>query len=727
MDDMSLSIPSRATGDKVAARHRLRLAIVGLSWLVAVASVAGQWVLLGVADAGGVLATQVVPTDLAGSLVALVLGSFGAVVALRGESRAYGWLMLAMGLSLAVIGFAGHFSLYAQETAVPAADVAVWIQDLWMVTPMMGLLLLPSLFPDGRVASSGWRFPVRMAAAAWTVLIVVFALTDRNATNFLMAETIVDPPENPTGVLSIPEMAINVSWLVASLGSIGIGIGSLVTRWRGADAELRERIKWVLYAFSLLLAIQALDLANQALVEGPGVDLGISVPLNTLTAAGYVGLAIALGLAVLRLRLFDVEIVINRTIVYGGLTLAAVAIYVGVVAAAGALLPIQDSFAALVATGVIAVAFAPLRDRMQGWVNRLMFGQRHEPYSVLSELSRLLARSGAPEATLQTLTETVADSLKLRGVAIELEEDGDWRMWAGHGELTDSGDDRNVILLRHRGEVVGRLLVVSRAPGESLSVQDLELLEYIAHQAGALVRSVRLTKALQVSRERMVLAREEERRRLRRDLHDEVGPTLASQTLQFDSVLERMQDDPVRAAELVSALKEQNQQLVADIRRLVYELRPPALDELGVDGALAAHAWQLEHSGRLTIDVRIVPDPLPDLPAAVEVAAYRIAREAMTNTVRHADATRCLATLEVTGETLTVRVRDDGVGMDESVRPGIGLTSMRERAEELGGAFALTQAGAMGTEVTATLPLLNGSSRPDGRNDAGEGRGVRGG
>ncbi len=248
-----------------------------------------------------------------------------------------------------------------------------------------------------------------------------------------------------------------------------------------------------------------------------------------------------------------------------------------------------------------------------------------------------------------------------------------------------------------------------RSPREPLSSQDLALLENVAHQAGALARSVRLTLALQRSRERLVMAQEEERRRIRHDLHDELGPSLASQTFQMDAILERIEDDPERAKPLLEALKEQNKQLVADIRRLVYELRPPALDELGVAGALSIQASQFERAGQLAIELETRPDPLPELPAAVEVAAYRIAREAIINSVRHADARECKATLEATDSELIVTVSDDGVGIDRDHRPGVGLTSMRERTEELGGTFQINPMDPRGTRIRAALPLLNGS------------------
>lgn len=684
-------------------------AIVAVAWVVALVCTIGQWVLQARSIEGGALAGVLEPSDVAGPLVTITMATVGAVIVLRGAAHRYGWIMLAAGSMSGVIGLAAHYSVHGQDVDLPFVTAAIWVQDLWLIAPF-AVFLLTALFPDGTVASVRWRRPVKVVTIAWVVFIAVFAFIDREATNFFvdLGDRLSELPRNATGFLPVPESVFGPVWILLMLASIAIGLGSLGSRWRSANSELRLRVKWVLYAFGVLLGVSALSVMNQAMESGIEIDLGLRLPINLLASAAQVGLVVTLGFGVLKFRLYDVDLVINRTIVYGLLTMAVIATYVGVVLGVGALLPIEENVLALVVTAAVAVAFTPLRDMVQGWVNRLMFGQRDDPYAVLAKLGRLLARSGSPEATLQNLVETVAVSLKLPGAAIELEERGEWREWARWGELEDA--DAEVIRLEHRGEVVGRLLVTQRSRRESLSTKDIALLEDIAHQAGALARSVRLTMALRRSRERLVLAQEEERRRIRHDLHDELGPSLASQTFQLDAILERIEDDPGRAKPLLMALKEQNKQLVADIRRLVYELRPPALDELGVAGALSIQTSQLERSEEMAIGLEIRPDPLPDLPAAVEVAAYRIAREAIINTVRHARARECIATLEATDTELIVTVRDDGVGMDPSARPGVGLTSMRERTEELGGAFQVVSGDGRGTRVRAQLPLMNGSS-----------------
>jgi signal transduction histidine kinase len=231
----------------------------------------------------------------------------------------------------------------------------------------------------------------------------------------------------------------------------------------------------------------------------------------------------------------------------------------------------------------------------------------------------------------------------------------------------------------------------------------------IAGQTGAVASATRLTLALQQSREALVLAREEERRRIRRDLHDGLGPTLASQTLKLDALHDLLIDDPQAATAEIARLKEQTQRMVSDIRRLVYELRPPALDELGLSGALQAHIAQLQGTQNgLEIMIATEPMPLPPLPAATEVAVYRIVLEAVTNVIRHARASMCHVRLSITPDPqrhdLLVCITDNGIGLPKQLHTGVGFVSIRERAEELGGTCTIESSGD-GSRVVARLPL----------------------
>jgi signal transduction histidine kinase len=273
--------------------------------------------------------------------------------------------------------------------------------------------------------------------------------------------------------------------------------------------------------------------------------------------------------------------------------------------------------------------------------------------------------------------------------------------------------------LVYQTETIGELQVAARSLNELLSEADERVLRQVALQAGTAVHAIRLTHDLQQSRIRLVTTREEERRRLRRDLHDELGPLIASQGLKLAAVRELMGRDPETAVRLLDDVLAKNQNTVADVRRLVYNLRPPSLDELGLVGAIREHVQNSEQSG-LKTTIIAPPDGLPPLSAAVEAAAYRIVLEAFTNVVRHAEARSCWIELKV-GEigdwrleinkhpisnlqSLILQIQDDGVGLRENGRHGIGLTSMRERAEEVGGSCEVVSSG-KGVRVTAVLPI----------------------
>jgi len=409
----------------------------------------------------------------------------------------------------------------------------------------------------------------------------------------------------------------------------------------------------------------------------------------------------ALALAILRYRLFDIEIIINRTVVYGALTGLIVTIYALVVSAFGILFAAKGSpFIALLATGLIAVIFQPLRDRVQRSVNRLMYGERDDPYAVLSRFGERLEATLAPEAVLPTIVETVAHALKLSYTAIALRRGEDFAVVTAYG--LPRGELLHLPLV-YQGETIGQLILGPRSPNETFTPGDRRLLDDLAHQAGIAVHAVRLTADLQRSRERLVTAREEERRRLRRDLHDGLGPVLAAMSFRLDAVNNLMENDPDAARQLVLALKSQIQTSLDDIRQIAYDLRPPALDELGLVGALKEHVIAYSQSNNLQIAFDAPMDSL-HLPAAVEVAVYRIALEAMTNVVRHAHANHCRISLSV-DEVLCLEISDDGGGVPINGRIGVGVTSMRERAEELGGTFVMAPIPAGGMGVVVRLPL----------------------
>ena len=477
---------------------------------------------------------------------------------------------------------------------------------------------------------------------------------------------------------------------------------------RVSSSEERWRTRWVILSFAV----------------GSGVYFAVTLGRLALDALGYreaagfllfsVGthvvqvslllIPLCVLLAVVRHRLFGIEVVVNRALVYGALTLCVVGVYVLVVGGLGVVLQVRGNLlVSILAAGLVAVLFQPLRERLQRGANRLMYGERDDPYAVLSRLGQRLEGTLAPGAVLPAIVETVAGALKAPHAAISLKIEDRFETAAEHG--TPEGPPL-VLPLVYNNETVGRLEVSPRTRGEPYAPADRRLLEDLARQAGVAAHAVRLTADLQRSRERLVAAREEERRRLRRDLHDGVGPRLAALTLKIETARNRLSHDPA-ADYLLSDLAGRAHEAVADVRRSVHALRPPVLDELGLIPALRETAAQYGGGG-LHISVR-APESLPPLPAAVEVAAYRIAQEAITNVVRHAGAGRCAVVLDLdAGGALRLEVEDDGRGMGADAGLGVGLHSMRERAEELGGTLVVEEATAGGTVVRAELPWSSG-------------------
>lgn len=432
---------------------------------------------------------------------------------------------------------------------------------------------------------------------------------------------------------------------------------------------------------------------------------GIPIILTGQSALGWnvlpllsLPIALGLGIAVGFYRLFDIRVVIQRTLVWGALTVLIISTYVLVVGGLSILFQQGDPIFSLIATGMVAVMFHGVRARLQTWVGSLLYGDVAKPYEVVNRITQQIA-AVAPDEAFTQFVHTVGTALKLPYCAIELGRAGQHQLAAAWG---DPSAERIEFPLTLHAEQVGRFLVCPRAAGEMLTTGDQELLRGLADQAEVIIEMARLNSELQSSREKLVLAREEERRRLRRDLHDGLGPAVASLGLQLDAARNLLERDPEQTQIILADLKHQVKSAVTDLRRLVYELRPPALDELGLINAIREKARQFELDGTLTITVE-APPTLPPLSAALEVAAYRIITEAMTNVVRHAGATVCTVRLTLNGS-LVVTVQDDGKGLPDDLHTGVGIQSMAERAAELGGTCQLSSSPEGGTLVCARWP-----------------------
>lgn len=503
-----------------------------------------------------------------------------------------------------------------------------------------------------------------------------------------------------------------VSFYGLLVPSLGLSTQWLRFRQAGSAAERQVLRTWTL---ALLLSVGAsllvglvLTIAQSLVLQSSSFNrAGLETLIFTVVPILFVGIPVSMAFLVLRYRLWALEFAISRSLVYGTLTAAIAGLYVLIVVGAGALVPESWHWAlTALAVGAVAVVVQPLRQTVQSGVNRLLYGERDNPATALAHLGQRLEAAATAEDVLPAIAETVARSLRLPYAAVAVQREERQEIIAAYGQAPEFVEKFSLV---DQGEVVGELLVAPRAPGEAFASADRRLLAQLARQAGPAVHAVLLVEALRRSRERLVSAREEERRHLRRELHDGLGPQLAALSLKVDAAHNTAEHNPQQHARLLQEVKSGVQAAIADIRRTVYSLRPPALDQLGLIGAVRAQADELANGAGVQATV-VGPDVFPPLPAAAEVAAYRITGEALTNVARHARASRVYVGLCLT-DALHLVVEDDGSGLPADYRAGVGLASMRERAEELGGAFRICSETGRGVRIEVALPIPPATDR----------------
>lgn len=601
-------------------------------------------------------------------------------------------------LALGMVGTAAVFNYQAHTALEYSSPVLSNFHEILHVFAGSTYLLALLLFPDGRLPpipgvyfhAPGWiAWPVRL------LTLLVFAFF-----GYIFSWT---THGEPAGFVAFFGVLVPLT-----------GITAQALRYRRARSDQARQLSRTMMlalglslALALVISLVTLLLSLPALAPGGRGQQVLEQIAFLIFPPLFALLPVALTFIVLRHRLWEINVLINRSLVYGTLTVLIAGLYALVVGSFSFVLQVPGNLViTILATGLMAVLFQPLRQRLQQAVNRLMYGERDDPATVLSRLGQRLEGTLTPEAVLPTIAETLAHALKLPYVAVTLIDRGEVGAGAVYQAPGSQASPADVLrlLLVYQGEISGELVVAPRAPGETFTPAELQLLADVARQAGVAAHTVRLTADLQRSRERLVVAREEERRRLRRDLHDGLGPQLASLALQIDAARNLVADQPAAATQALGELKVQAQTAISDVRRLAQDLRPPALDQLGLIGALHEFvATRGASTGSLQVRVR-APESFPVLPAAVEVAAYHITLEALANVMRHSGASQCTVWLCM-DDILYLAVDDDGHGLPDTLRPGVGLASMRERAAELGGTCRVVRRPEGGTRVMVTLPL----------------------
>jgi signal transduction histidine kinase len=645
-------------------------------------------------------------------LVAFVsLGAVGALVVSRMPRNAVGWLFLSCAGLAAVTFLSDQFARWTLVTHpghLPGGRWAAWVSNWsWLLFFIPFLIFVPLLFPDGHLASRRWRPVAWVAAVAlgMALLSIAFQPGKLGDNSFDVA--------NPVGVERAKALLSVVSAvaLLVLLVCLILAVISLVQRYRRAAGEERARFNWFVYGVSVLIGSFLLNI-------GLGIFFGDAAWTNVAFDLGIVAVPIGAGIAILRHRLYDIDVVINRTIVVGALAVFVTVVYAALVVGIGAAVvgSRSNTFLTLLAAVVIAVAFQPVRTRAQHFANRLVFGKRATPYEVLSEFADRVGRGYGGDDLLQQMAKTVGEGVGgsaayvwLR-VGSELQAAGTWPNGAPElptvpvagAEVPPIPGAHGVYPVRHEGELLGALSV-STSRGERMSQTEDRLVADLAAQAGLVLRNVRLIEELRASRQRIVSASDAERRRLERNIHDGAQQLLVALAMKLRLAKGLARRDLDRAEALFEDVQQDAQDALDTLRDLARGIYPPLLADEGLAAALSAQAR------RAAIPVTVQVDGIGRYPQDVEAAAYFCCLEAMQNAAKYGAGAPVTISLGDAAGLLTFRVADRGPGFDPAhTKPGSGLQNMQDRLEALGGSLEIDARPSEGTVVLGRIPIRSG-------------------
>jgi signal transduction histidine kinase len=648
----------------------------------------------------------------------LSMAAIGALVASRRPDNAIGWLLLWTTLAIGTGFVTDEYAKYTLETnpgTFPGGVWAAWISSWsWTVgiIPLVTFLLL--LFPDGHLPSRRWR-PVAWAAAAALVLTTVGGMLNPN----------MDTPlgvKNPIGIeggAGLIDSMIGAAFM--SLVVLGLlSVWSLVQRFRRASGDEREQIKWFGFAAGLLVAWLVVATIGQA----AGIKLLYDSELNTvLSGVSFVALPLAVGVAILKYRLYDIDVVIRKTVVVGVLAAFITVVYVAIVVGIGAVAAgsVSNRFLPIVAAVVIAVAFQPVQTAARRLANRLVLGPRATPYEVLSAFSDRVAGTYATEDLLPRMARILGEGTGAERAEVWLRVGEKLRPAAAwppdaatrsepipiqDGELPSLGPGVDALPVRQDGELLGAI-AVTKPPSEPVSPEEAKLLAHLAAQAGLVLRNVRLTEELrarldelQASRVRIVAAQDQERRRLERNLHDGAQQQLVALAVKQRLAEGIVRKDPEKAASMLAELQQDTSEALENLRDLARGIYPPLLADKGLTSALEAQAR------KSPVPSEVQAMGVARYPQEAEAAVYFCCLEALQNVAKYADASRVAIRLSGGNGELAFSVADDGRGFDAATTPlGAGLQNMADRLAALGGSIDVQSRPGLGTTVAGRIPV----------------------
>ena len=662
-------------------------------------------------------------------IAGLGIASTGVVVAVRRPRNAVGWLFIGAGalltIALAAQQYAVH-AVYVAPGSLPAPLVASWL-GTWTFIAIVPLLMvfLPLLFPNGELPSNRLRIPVWIMIGLSVAFVVCAATPPLNIATHVEADgTLFGAQMSESG--SGPIHTLTTVLLFPTMLSAVVAVVSLVVRFVRSRGDEREQLEWFLFAAALVVVALVLSAFNSNRSNSP-----LSQVVPTFFLLAILGLPVATGVAILRYRLYDIDVVISRTLVYGALAAFITAVYVGIVVGVGTLVGNggqPNLVLSIIATAVVAVAFQPLRERLQKVANRLVYGRRATPYEVLSEFSQRVAETYAANEALPRMAMVLAEGTGAERAIVWLRS-GDHLKPAATWPLPEAtngaapqetpepvtissdavpdipGADK-VVPVRHQGELLGALTVTKRR-GESLTPVEEKLLGDLASQAGLVLKNVGLTnellerlEELQASRQRLVAAQDDERRRLERNLHDGAQQNLVALKVKLGLAEMFAAKDAAKARQLLGELKEDTDEALNTLRDLARGIYPPLLADRGLGAALEAQAR------KATVPVEVVADGLGRYPQEVEAAVYFCVLEALQNTQKYAEASRAVVRLSESDGTVAFEIEDDGKGFDPATaKRGAGLTNMADRLDALGGTIELESEPGAGARLSGTIPV----------------------
>jgi signal transduction histidine kinase len=656
-------------------------------------------------------------SSLYNPVAAVAYATLGVLI-IRRAANLIGWIMLAEGAGIAVFGLTSAYAIAgvaAHPGSLPAAKLAGTLSECSFspVTFLIALMFL--LFPTGKLPSSRWR-PVAAAG---------FLVAGLNLIGLVVTPRLLQLPvpggislryPNPLGVKSFAPVLRAVP--VGTLYGLGVVfvpfmaavVVSLVVRYRAGDRLMRQQIKWLalaaaVFAACLLIALLGVA-AGQVWLTGTAFTVSAVVSLF--------GIPAAMTVAILRHRLFDIDVIISRAVVYALLSAAFTGVYVGIVLGIGTFVGHQGGAVLTIAAAVtIALLFAPLRRRAQLLANRLVYGRRATPYQALSDFAGDMAGQ-------LDLTEAVDRMVSVLGGATGADRAEAWirvgtqlrpaAIWPhdspppaavalgpGGGLPAFEGTSR-AVAVQHGGELLGALSL-QKPRNEPLTSTEDELLRHLASQAGLVLRNAALIDELRASRRRLVGAQDAERRKIERNLHDGAQQQLVALTIQL-RLLEESADDPAAVRQLAPVVRDGLHAALDDLRDLARGIYPPLLADQGLVPALQAQVR------RAALPVEIEADGVGRFPQDTEAAVYFCTLEALQNIAKYAEASRATVGLSCSGGSLRFTVTDDGAGFDTArTRHGSGLQGMSDRLAALGGAFDVRSRPGHGTAVSGELPV----------------------